>query len=204
MSFFLQKDVPLIVTILVAAWTWIISENVKQTDALQILEYRLNHDGKANQILLRNISQSKGIQKIKIFVTCETRRDCFDVKDGYAGTTAVVPPLGVTPTDPGSGDAENANFSFSLTVDAAIILILNLRPNAKLSFSVINSEEYERLRMVDGNSAAACFYRNYWTALLLVLILASIGVLALVRFSAPKAPASPSKHEVELKVRREK
>ena len=212
MSFLLQKDVPLIVTILVGAWTWLVSENIRQTNDLQIVEYQYNFENAQNKILFHNISQSKSIEELRIAVSCASGKSCFELKGDYAGTTTFVPPFGVVPTEPGVGErmgdtpeTKRAYFTFSLPVDAAIVLILNSKSPEVLRFTVFNSEQFEKLKVLDANSCLAFLYRNYWLCLIVLLVAASVGVAGLVLLAnSPAKKQDPSKHDVRLTIGRDK
>lgn len=199
MSFLLQKDVPLIVTILVAAWTWIVSEHIKQTNDLQLLEYAIGRD----RITFQNISQAKSIKEIQILVSCSTEASCFEVKDGFAGTTEFAPPFGVRPSEPGTGNETDANYRFTLAVGATIVLVLHTRTTDPLRFTVVNSENFDRLKLMPASSWSALFYRNHGSIMVLGLALATVFVLVLVAWTGrrkgePAPPAAPMRHDVNL------
>lgn len=227
MPLFFQKDVPLVVTILIAAWTWLISQNIQQTNDLQVIEYQYNYEGNPAQLLFRNISQSKSIKNIRILVSCKSRKDCFTSHDNFAGTSKFVPPFGVIPTEeaqappsvnkpragssgtkspnPANEIATQAYFTFSLTTDAAIALVLNnKRSNERLDFALINSDQFEKLKVLDENSCAAFYYRNYSSILFGLLISASllVALLFMVFGKEPdRATNVVSTYSVNLTVR---
>lgn len=210
MSLLFQKDVPLIVSILIAAWTWIISQNIQQTNDLQIIEYQYNYKDNPSQIFFRNISQSKSVKNLQILVSCDSGNSCFIMHDQYAGTTKLVPPFGVVPTTLGLGEpagkqAKRAYFTFSLPVDAAIVLALNMKPQEHLRFAIIDSSQFEKLKVLDKASATAFFYRNYLLIIMSLLVIASLGVTVLIyvfgKESKPTTDTTPTTHNVNLTIR---
>jgi hypothetical protein len=190
MSFLLQKDVPLVLTIIVAAWTWILSEQVKSFDKLQLVEYQYNAGGNNNKLLFRNASQSQSIKSLKIVVTCRKGPDCFDRKGDFAGTTEIVPPFGVKPQEIGSEGNSYGTFTFSLAIGSAIVLSMYLKdPSGELRFMVVNAQEFDHLQLVETNSWFAWLYRYEWVLLYLLLFVATIGVFWLMKTQPPAGPA---------------
>lgn len=214
MPFLFQRDVPLIITILVAAWTWLISDNIRQTNDLQIIEYQYNYKNDGTQIFVHNISQAKSVQNLKMLISCVSGHSCFELNGEFAGTTKFVPPFGVVPTQPGTGEragdsnrSNRAYFTFSLTVDAAIVLVLYVKAPEQIHFAVVNSEQFEKLKILDATSWTAWFYRNYWSIIITFLIVASVIVAGLVfLFGKKLEPANevPSNHNVTLTIETKK
>lgn len=130
--------------------------------------------------------------------------------DQYAGTTKLVPPFGVVPTTLGLGEpvgkeAKRAYFTFSLTVDAAIVLVLNMKPQEHLRFAIIDSSQFEKLKVLDRGSATAFFYRNYLLIIMGLLVIASLGVAILIfmfgKESKPTTDTAPTTHNVNLTIK---
>lgn len=187
MQFLFQKETPLVLTLLVAAWTWIFSEQIKTFEKLRVMEYELNYAGASNKILFRNISSSQNINNIEILVRCFAPRDCMTPINGFAGTVEFAPPFGVLPKKSGDGNSTSAYYTFSLSVGAAIVLVLRAEPNAKFNFTVINSETFDQLTIVESNRAFAWFYRNHMITITSLLALATVVVLLVLR----RADAKP-------------
>jgi hypothetical protein len=190
MSFLLQKDVPLVLTIIVAAWTWILSEQVKSFDRLQLVEYQYAAGGNNNKLLFRNASQSQSIKSLKIVVTCRKGPDCFDLKGGFAGTTEIVPPFGVKPDEIGSEGTSYGTFTFSLAIGSAIVLSMYLKdPSGELRFMVVNAQAFDRLKLVERNAWFARLYRYQWALVYVLLFVATVSVFWLMKTQSPPSPA---------------
>jgi hypothetical protein len=201
MSFLFQKDVPLVLTIIIAAWTWVLSEQIKSFDKLQLIEYSYAPNGHGNKILFRNISQSQNIKSLKVIVTCAKGPDCFTVESGFAGTTEFVPPFGVRPQEIGSEGSSLASFTFSLAVDSALILSMytkDLTPGTdKLRFTIVNAQDFDHLKLVNSESYFAYIYRYEWEGIYILLIVATLGIVWLMKASRPKDPPSTGSNQGE-------
>jgi hypothetical protein len=193
MHLLLQKEAPLVLTLLIAAWTWILSEQVKSFDKLRVLEYEFNYAGANNKILFRNISNSQSVNNIEIVVRCAEPKTCLTPIGGFAGTVEFAPPFGVLPAKAGQGDDTSAYYTFSLSVGAAIVLVLRASPNSRFNFTVINSETFDQLTVVESNSAFAWFYRNHMMVIWLLLMLATVVVVALLTRSGEKVEPEQKK-----------
>lgn len=184
MSFLLQKDVPLVLTIVIAAWTWVLSEQIKSFDKLQLIEYSYAPNSQTNKILFRNISQSQSIKSLKVLVTCEKGPDCFALQVGFAGTTEFVPPFGVLPQEIGSEGSSVGSFTFSLAVDSAIVLSMYMKsstPSAdRLRFTIVNAQEFDHLKLVKADSWFALLYRYEWQGIYALLAIATLGIIVLM------------------------
>ncbi|SEC07561.1 hypothetical protein SAMN05444161_0455 [Rhizobiales bacterium GAS191] len=203
-DFLLQKDTPIVITILVAAWTWILSEQIKTFENLQVIQFRMVSAKDVDAITFTNISHAKNINGLKIEVACDKKRDCLDDRGGFYGTIQLVPPLGVSPTLMGAGTGQSAYFNFDLPIGAKLNVLAYKKDDSRILFSVINSKDFDSLTIVNASSFFSKYYTHIFTIIYSGLAILSGAVLILL--SRAKSPGDkrgnePIRNIVELRLR---